>query len=160
MSEDSFQEKKKTPLSLRGGSGVVKQNFSHGRVKSVVVETKRKKLILSKPNSIKSSVGQVEKHQGKEILPVNPELERKRRALEAAKDGEAVRIEKEKQERKRRDLELEALRSHKRDRENAKDPSKPRVPQVNDNISPEPIIDKPRSKPEKSFSRPNKLFLY
>ena len=153
MSEDSFQEKKKTPLSLRGGSGVVKQNFSHGRVKSVVVETKRKKLILSKPNSIKSSIGKVEKHQGKEILPVNPELERKRRALEAAKDGEAVRIEKEKQERKRRDLELEALRSHKRDRESAKDPSKPRVPQVNDNISPEPIIDKPRSKPEKSFSR-------
>ena len=48
MSEDSFQEKKKTPLSLRGGSGVVKQNFSHGRVKSVVVETKRKKLILLK----------------------------------------------------------------------------------------------------------------
>ena len=153
MSEDSFQEKKKPPLSLRGGSGVVKQNFSHGRVKSVVVETKRKKLILSKPNSIKSSIGKVEKHQGKEILPVNPELERKRRALEAAKDGEAVRIEKEKQERKRRDLELEALRSHKRDRENAKDPSKPKVPQVNDNISQEPIIDKPRSKPEKSFSR-------
>ena len=153
MSEDSFQEKKKTPLSLRGGSGVVKQNFSHGRVKSVVVETKRKKLILSKPNSIKSSVGKVEKHQGKEILPVNPELERKRRALEAAKDGEAVRIEKEKQERKRRDLELEALRSHKRDRESSRDPSKPKVPQVNDNLSPEPIIDKPRSKPEKSFSR-------
>ena len=57
MNEDNYQEKKKTPLSLRGGSGVVKQNFSHGRVKSVVVETKRKKLILSKPNSIKSSIG-------------------------------------------------------------------------------------------------------
>ena len=43
MSDENYPEKKKTQLTLRGGPGVVKQNFSHGRVKSVVVETKRKK---------------------------------------------------------------------------------------------------------------------
>ena len=55
MSEDGYPEKKNKSLNLRGGKGVVRQNFSHGRVKSVVVETKRKKLILSKPNSLNPS---------------------------------------------------------------------------------------------------------
>ena len=41
MSEDSFQEKKNT-FKPKRWVRVVKQNFSHGRVKSVVVETKRK----------------------------------------------------------------------------------------------------------------------
>ncbi|MDH5454366.1 MAG: translation initiation factor IF-2 associated domain-containing protein, partial [Paracoccaceae bacterium] len=36
----------KKPLGLGGGrSGQVKQSFSHGRTKSVVVETKRKRVV-------------------------------------------------------------------------------------------------------------------
>ena len=37
----------KKPLGLRGGRpGQVKQSFSHGRTKNVVVETKRKRIVV------------------------------------------------------------------------------------------------------------------
>ncbi len=41
----------KKPLGLGGTprSGQVKQSFSHGRTKSVVVETKRKRVVVPKP---------------------------------------------------------------------------------------------------------------
>ena len=41
----------KKTLGLRGGSrpGNVKQSFSHGRTKNVVVETKRKRVVVPKP---------------------------------------------------------------------------------------------------------------
>ena len=45
----------KKPLGLGGGaprSGQVKQSFSHGRTKSVVVETKRKRVVVpAKPGA-------------------------------------------------------------------------------------------------------------
>ena len=43
----------KKPLGLRGGprSGSVKQSFSHGRTKNVVVETKRKRVVVPKPGA-------------------------------------------------------------------------------------------------------------
>ena len=43
----------KKPLGLRGGStpGQVKQSFSHGRTKAVVVETKRKRVVVPKPGA-------------------------------------------------------------------------------------------------------------
>ena len=42
----------KKPLGLGGGGsrpGQVKQSFSHGRTKNVVVETKRKRVVVPKP---------------------------------------------------------------------------------------------------------------
>ena len=42
------------PLGLRGGGGDrshVRQSFSHGRTKSVVVETKRKRVVVPKPGA-------------------------------------------------------------------------------------------------------------
>ena len=42
----------KKPLGLGGGrSGQVKQSFSHGRTKSVLVETKRKRVVVPKPGA-------------------------------------------------------------------------------------------------------------
>ena len=43
----------KKTLGLRGGprSGQVKQSFSHGRTKNVVVETKRKRVVVPKPGA-------------------------------------------------------------------------------------------------------------
>ena len=43
----------KKTLGLRGGarSGNVKQSFSHGRTKNVVVETKRKRVVVPKPGA-------------------------------------------------------------------------------------------------------------
>ena len=50
----SDSDGKKT-LGLRGGSrpGNVKQSFSHGRTKNVVVETKRKRVVVPKPGAAK-----------------------------------------------------------------------------------------------------------
>lgn len=42
----------KKTLGVRGGGsrpGNVKQSFSHGRTKNVVVETKRKRVVVPKP---------------------------------------------------------------------------------------------------------------
>ena len=53
----SDNDGKKT-LGLRGGgprSGNVKQSFSHGRTKNVVVETKRKRVVVPKPGASKST---------------------------------------------------------------------------------------------------------
>ena len=42
----------KKPLGLGGPrSGQVKQSFSHGRTKNVVVETKRKRVVVPKPGT-------------------------------------------------------------------------------------------------------------
>ena len=48
----SDNDGKKT-LGVRGGgrSGSVKQSFSHGRTKNVVVETKRKRVVVPKPGA-------------------------------------------------------------------------------------------------------------
>ncbi len=48
----SDNDGKKT-LGVRGGprSGNVKQSFSHGRTKNVVVETKRKRVVVPKPGA-------------------------------------------------------------------------------------------------------------
>ena len=153
MSEDGYPEKKNKPLNLRGGQGVVRQNFSHGRVKSVVVETKRKKLILSKPNSLNPSPKTGEVIQSKQDIKFSGELERKRKALEAAKGVEAVRKEKEVAERKKRDLELEELRSNRKAQETFKQDKKVDVSSLKNNLPSEPIVEKPRAKPEKSFSK-------
>lgn len=52
----SDSDGKKT-LGLRGGSrpGNVKQSFSHGRTKNVVVETKRKRVVVPKPTAAKGA---------------------------------------------------------------------------------------------------------
>ena len=54
----SDSDGKKT-LGLRGGprAGNVKQSFSHGRSKSVVVETKRKRVVVPKPVTAKTMDG-------------------------------------------------------------------------------------------------------
>ncbi|MGY8992056.1 MAG: translation initiation factor IF-2 associated domain-containing protein, partial [Rhodospirillales bacterium] len=49
----------KKTLGLGGGSrsGQVKQSFSHGRTKSVVVETKRKRVMVPKPEAAGAATG-------------------------------------------------------------------------------------------------------
>ena len=48
MSETLNNNGKNKVLSLKGKSSTVRQSFSHGRSKSVVVETKRKRLLIPK----------------------------------------------------------------------------------------------------------------
>ena len=127
----SDQDGKKT-LGLRGGprSGNVKQSFSHGRTKNVVVETKRKRVVVPKPGAAKQSsggAGPVAGAGSKRPAGISDaELERRMKALAAAKAREAEeaaqREAEEKareEERERRRAEAEAKEREEREREEA-----------------------------------------
>jgi translation initiation factor IF-2 len=130
----SDSDGKKT-LGLRGGprSGSVKQSFSHGRTKNVVVETKRKRVVVPKPGAAsaagKSGSGgkadQAGGDQSKRPAGISDaELERRIQAVQAAKEreaDEAAQREAEEQaraeERERRRAEAEAKEREERERE-------------------------------------------
>jgi len=125
----SDNDGKKT-LGLRGGarSGQVKQSFSHGRTKNVVVETKRKRVVVPKPGAPKGSGGNSSAPGGdpsrRPAGISDAELERRMKALAAAKarEGEeaAQREAEEKareQERERRRAEIEEKEREERERE-------------------------------------------
>jgi translation initiation factor IF-2 len=124
----SDQDGKKT-LGVRGGgprSGSVKQSFSHGRTKNVVVETKRKRVVVPKPGAGgKSAVGADGKSKAQGGI-TDAEMERRLKALQAAKAREVEetrqREEDERQrakERERRRAELEAKEREEKEREEA-----------------------------------------
>ncbi len=112
----------KKTLGLRGGprTGQVKQSFSHGRTKSVVVETKRKRVIVPKPGAGGSSRNDPSKPGG----ATDAEMERRLRALQAAKaregqdQEERAKQEREREEeRARRRAEIDAKEREERERE-------------------------------------------
>ncbi|UWQ49595.1 translation initiation factor IF-2 [Leisingera caerulea] len=123
----SDSDGKKT-LGLRGSSrpGNVKQSFSHGRTKNVVVETKRKRVVVPKPGAAKSGSGAAPAASGSR-RPAgisDAEMERRLKALQAAKAREAEetaqREAEEKaraEERERRRAEAEAKEREQREAE-------------------------------------------
>ncbi|MFM1861979.1 MAG: hypothetical protein RLZ26_501 [Pseudomonadota bacterium] len=112
------------PLGLGGGarSGQVKQSFSHGRTKSVLVETKRKRVVVPKPGAAGGSgpaAGQGTAATGdasrRPAGISDAEMERRLAALRAARAREAEdaaqRAEEERvreEDRRRRREEIEA----------------------------------------------------
>ncbi|MGB8812135.1 MAG: translation initiation factor IF-2 N-terminal domain-containing protein, partial [Paracoccaceae bacterium] len=125
----------KKPLGLGGGaprSGQVKQSFSHGRTKSVVVETKRKRVVVpTKPGAPGSAAATgTPSHLGdpsKRPAGISDaEMERRLSALRNAKVREAEDAVKraeddrvrEEDRQKRRD-EIEAKERDEREREDA-----------------------------------------
>jgi translation initiation factor IF-2 len=125
----SDNDGKKT-LGLRGSRpGQVKQSFSHGRTKNVVVETKRKRVVVPKPGagSAKPGNGPSPALGDPSKRPAgisDAELERRMRALAVAKareaDDEEARQADEKaraEERERRRSEQEAKEREERERE-------------------------------------------
>ena len=96
----------------------VKQSFSHGRTKNVVVETKRKRVVVPKPGAAKPSGGVVSGDPSKRPAGISDaELERRMKALKAAKAREAEDALKREQEEKAR----EELRSKRRAEQEAKE---------------------------------------
>ena len=71
----------------------VKQSFSHGRTKNVVVETKRKRVVVPKPGAAKptaKTTGPVGGDPSKRPAGISDvELERRMKALAMAKAREA-----------------------------------------------------------------------
>ena len=123
MSED---DGKKT-LGLRGGArpGNVKQSFSHGRTKNVVVETKRKRVVVPKPGAGNASGGgSVGGDPSRRPAGISDtEMDRRLKALQAAKAREAEDAAKREaaeqeraQERARRREEAEAKEREEQER--------------------------------------------
>ncbi|KEJ96967.1 translation initiation factor IF-2 [Pseudosulfitobacter pseudonitzschiae] len=118
----------KKTLGLRGGArpGNVKQSFSHGRTKNVVVETKRKRVVVPKTGAAKGgtsnpSLGDPAKRPAG---ITDAEMERRLKAVQAARSREveeaAAREAEEKaraEERERRRAEQEAKEQEERERE-------------------------------------------
>ena len=121
----------KKPLGLRGARpGNVKQSFSHGRTKNVVVETKRKRVVVPKPGAAPGAANAAPAVKGdpsKRPAGISDaELERRMKALAMAKAREseeaAAREAEEKaraEERERRRAEAEAKEREEREREEA-----------------------------------------
>jgi len=123
MSENEGESpKEKKTLTLRGSGisqGTVRQNFSHGRTKSVVVETRKRR--ITKPGD--TTPAEVKKEVVKPAAPKEAaqapapaaeapasnlsksELEARTRALEEAKARESVDREKAEADEKRREEE-------------------------------------------------------
>ncbi|MGB8623986.1 MAG: IF-2-associated domain-containing protein, partial [Paracoccaceae bacterium] len=105
----SDSDGKKT-LGLRGGSrsGQVKQSFSHGRTKNVVVETKRKRVVVPKPGADKPAGGASQNLGDPSKRPAgisDAEMERRLKALQAAKANEAEEQKQREEDEKRREEE-------------------------------------------------------
>ncbi|MEL6883256.1 MAG: translation initiation factor IF-2 [Pseudomonadota bacterium] len=119
----------KKTLGLRSGArpGNVKQSFSHGRTKNVVVETKRKRVVVPKPGAAKptGAPGSAAGDPSKRPAGISDaEMDRRLKAVQAAKAREveeaAQRAADEKareEERERRRAEIEAKEREEKERE-------------------------------------------
>ncbi|MEM1375183.1 MAG: translation initiation factor IF-2 [Pseudomonadota bacterium] len=118
----SDSDGKKT-LGLGGGRGGrpgnVKQSFSHGRTKNVVVETKRKRVVVPKPGTPKTSATAAPAGDPSRRPSgiSDAEMERRMKALQAAKAREAEDAAKRKAEEEERAAE----RQRRRDEAEAKE---------------------------------------
>ncbi len=116
----SDNDGKKT-LGVRGGprSGNVKQSFSHGRTKNVVVETKRKR-VVSKPGAA-SGANQKPGHSTggpSRVAGVSDaEMERRMKALQEAKARESDEKERREAEEKAREEERQRRREEAEEKE-------------------------------------------
>ncbi len=122
----SDSDGKKT-LGVRGGGsrpGNVKQSFSHGRTKNVVVETKRKRVVVPKPGAGKSGgTGPIGDPSRRPAGITDVEMARRLKAVQAAKAREvedaAKRAAEEKareEDRARRRAEIEAKEREEKER--------------------------------------------
>ena len=107
----------------------VKQSFSHGRTKNVVVETKRKRVVVPKPGGQKPSgpgAGPVGDPSKRPAGITDSEMDRRLKAVQAAKSREveeaAAREAEEKaraEDRERRRAEIEAKEAGDKAREDS-----------------------------------------
>ncbi|MFQ5438184.1 MAG: translation initiation factor IF-2 [Paracoccaceae bacterium] len=114
-------------IGLRGGGdrSHVRQSFSHGRSKSVVVEKKRKRVVVPKPGTVatpaagnRSAAGKSKSAASKRPAGISDaEMERRLAALRVAKKREVEEAEKREAEAKKREAERETRRAEKEERE-------------------------------------------
>ena len=109
----SDNDGKKT-LGVRSGprAGNVKQSFSHGRSKNVVVETKRKRIVVPKAGTSTTTIQTSNKEGAKNLSSgiTDTEMERRLKALQAAKAREADEVAQREANAKEREQEREQKR--------------------------------------------------
>jgi translation initiation factor IF-2 len=152
----------KKTLGLGGGSrsGQVKQSFSHGRTKNVVVETKRKRVVVPKPGATKQAQAAGDPSRRPKGIS-DAEMERRLKALQAARAREAddtkAREEEEQrraEERERRRAEIDAKEREEREREEAlkakaeEDERRIREQAEAARRAAEPVVEAPQVEPE------------
>ena len=112
----------KKPLGI-SRPGSVKQSFSHGRTKSVVVETKRKRVVVPKPGAAKpagGTSGPVGGDPSKRPAGISDvEMARRMKALQAAKAREVEDAAKREADDKARAEEREVRRAEVEAKERA-----------------------------------------
>ncbi len=121
MSDNKGNDGKGKTLGLRGGGtekSHVRQSFSHGRSKSVVVETKRKRVIVPKAGSAKPGASAPSQTRpGETASTTNAEMARRLKALESAQASEAERKARVEEAAAKREAEREAARTEKEQKE-------------------------------------------
>ncbi len=112
MNENDKKQTNSKTISLRGGSGSsVRMNLSHGRSKSVLIETKRKKIILPNKNNTtlnQKDIGNSKLENSKKTndkVFSDEQIDRRKKAIEAAREREI--IIKEQQEKLQNEKILE-----------------------------------------------------
>ena len=108
MSDTTNNDGKK-PLGLKGGT--VRQKFSHGRTKNVVVERKNKRVFVPKPGGAGGAKSGGAKAAGGYLSDV--EMARRKKALEAARAMEEERAAKERAQSEAREGERAKRRAEK-----------------------------------------------
>ena len=112
------------PLSVssrKTDSGVVKQSFSHGRSKSVVVETKKKKVVVTpgaQPKVVRPEPA--EKPAAAKPMSATEEVLKKSSLSEAELKARTAAINQQRADQDRRRVEQEALDEQNRRREEAR----------------------------------------
>ncbi len=108
MSDTTNNDGKK-PLGLKGGT--VRQKFSHGRTKNVVVERKNKRVFVPKPGGAGGAKSGGAKAAGGYLS--DAEMARRKKALEAARAMEEERAAKERAQSEAREGERAKRRAEK-----------------------------------------------
>ncbi len=109
MSDTTNNDGKK-PLGLKGGT--VRQKFSHGRTKNVVVETKRKRVFVPKAGGAGGGGKPGGKKPAGSYLS-DAEMARRKKALDAARAMETERAAKEQAQSEAREGERAKRRAEK-----------------------------------------------
>ena len=116
----SDNDGKKT-LGVRSGprASNVKQSFSHGRSKNVVVETKRKRVVVPKAGTTTTGIQSSNLNRAKGLASgvSDTEMERRLKALQAAKAREADEVAQREASAKEREKEREQRRLEQENRQ-------------------------------------------
>ena len=158
MTENDKKNSNSKTLSLRGTGGSVRMNLSHGRSKSVLIETKRKKIILPNRNKLSktekeadTNKNDITKENNKKVFS-DEQIDRRKKAIEAARERE-IQIKEEQEKLKNKKL----LDSKTR---NNKENSNKKVEEINDTISeikniPDENNQRSKIKPDNKFDVKN-----